>query len=125
DNKGKGDTAEVAFLVEDAHQGRGVASVLLEHLRAAARERGISRFIADVLPANHRMLAVFRQAGYTAETEFSDGVVRMTLDLSLTETAREVTAAREHVAESRSIKRLLTPESVAVIGAGREPGGVG
>lgn len=121
----KGDTAEVAFLVEDAHQGRGVASVLLEHLRAAARERGISRFIADVLPANHRMIAVFRQAGYTAETEFADGVVRMTLDLSPTETAREVLAAREHLAESRSIKRLLTPGSVAVIGAGREPGGVG
>ena len=120
-----GDTAEVAFLVEDAHQGRGVGSVLLEHLGAAARERGITRFIADVLPANHRMLAVFRQAGYTAESTFSDGVVRMTLDLSLTETAREVIAAREHVAESRSIKRLLTPESVAVIGAGREPGGVG
>src|SRR3954471_592934 len=43
------DHAEVAFLVEDAHQGRGMASVLMEHLRAAARERGIRTFIADVL----------------------------------------------------------------------------
>ncbi|MEV5407392.1 GNAT family N-acetyltransferase [Thermopolyspora sp. NPDC052614] len=121
----KGEAAEVAFLVEDAHQGRGVASVLIEHLRAAARERGITRFIADVLPSNQRMLGVFKQAGYTAQTKFADGVVRMTLDLSPTETAQEVIAAREHLAESRSIKRLLTPESVAVIGAGREPGGVG
>ena len=40
----------MAFLVEDAHQGRGVASVLLEHLAAAARERGIERFVAEVLP---------------------------------------------------------------------------
>ncbi|WP_182887695.1 bifunctional GNAT family N-acetyltransferase/acetate--CoA ligase family protein [Microbispora sp. H10885] len=119
------DHAEVAFLVEDAHQGRGVASVLMEHLRAAARERGIKTFIADVLPGNHRMMGLFRQAGYTAQSQFEDGVVRMTLDLSSTETALEVRLAREHRAEARSIARLLTPESVAVIGASREPGGIG
>ncbi|MGN9785454.1 bifunctional acetate--CoA ligase family protein/GNAT family N-acetyltransferase [Nonomuraea sp. ZG12] len=116
---------EVAFLVEDAHQGRGVASVLLEHLAATARERGIERFVADVLPANMKMMGVLRQAGYTAETRFADGVVRMTLDLTPTETAAEVTTAREHRAEARSIARLLTPGSVAVIGASRDPGGVG
>ncbi|MEV0145909.1 MULTISPECIES: GNAT family N-acetyltransferase [unclassified Nonomuraea] len=117
--------AEVAFLVEDAHQGRGVASVLLEHLAATARERGIGRFVADVLPANMKMMGVLRQAGYTAESSFADGVVRMTLDLTPTETSAEVTASREHRAEARSIARLLTPGSVAVIGASREPGGVG
>ncbi len=117
--------AEVAFLVEDAHQGRGVASVLLEHLAATARERGIARFVADVLPANRKMMAVLKQVGYTAQSRFADGVVRMTLDLTPTETAQEVTASREHRAESRSIERLLSPGSVAVVGAGREPGGVG
>ncbi|MCG5219574.1 bifunctional GNAT family N-acetyltransferase/acetate--CoA ligase family protein [Streptosporangium sp. KLBMP 9127] len=117
--------AEVAFLVEDAHQGRGVASVLLEHLAATARERGIARFVADVLPANRRMMGVLRQAGYTADSRFADGVVRMTLDLTPTETAQEVTGVREHQAEARSIERLLTPRSVAVIGVSREPGGVG
>ncbi|MFI9589881.1 GNAT family N-acetyltransferase [Nonomuraea sp. NPDC052265] len=117
--------AEVAFLVEDAHQGRGVASVLLEHLAATARERGIERFVADVLPANMKMMGVLRQAGYTAQSRFADGVVRMTLDLTPTETSAEVTASREHRAESRSIARLLAPGSVAVIGASREPGGVG
>ncbi len=124
DRTGPGE-AEVAFLVEDAHQGRGVASVLLEHLAATARERGIERFVADVLPANMKMMGVLRQAGYTAESSFADGVVRMTLDLTPTETAAEVTTAREHRAEARSIARLLTPGSVAVIGASREPGGVG
>ncbi|WP_435830908.1 bifunctional acetate--CoA ligase family protein/GNAT family N-acetyltransferase [Microtetraspora glauca] len=119
------DHAEVAFLVEDAHQGRGMASVLLEHLRAAARERGIRTFIADVLPANHRMTAMFRQAGYTAQSHFEDGVVRMTLDLATTDSSVQVTAAREHRAEARSIERLLKPGSVAVIGASREPGGIG
>jgi acyl-CoA synthetase (NDP forming)/RimJ/RimL family protein N-acetyltransferase len=119
------DSAEVAFLVEDAHQGRGVASVLMEHMRAAARERGIKRFIADVLPSNARMMAFFRQVGYTAQSQFEDGVVRMTLDLATTETSREVTTAREHRAEARSIERLLTPTSVVVVGAGREAGGIG
>ncbi|GAA3602221.1 hypothetical protein GCM10022419_103220 [Nonomuraea rosea] len=124
DRTGPGE-AEVAFLVEDAHQGRGVASVLLEHLAATARERGIERFIADVLPANMRMTGLLRQAGYTAQSQFEDGVVRMTLDLTPTDTSAEVTAAREHRAESRSIARLLAPGSVAVVGASREPGGVG
>ncbi|MFC4061140.1 GNAT family N-acetyltransferase [Planomonospora corallina] len=117
--------AEVAFLVEDAHQGRGVASVLLEHLAETARENGITRFVADVLPANQKMMAVLKQAGYTARSRFADGVVRMTLDLTPTETSQAVTASREHRAEARSIERLLTPGSVAVVGAGRDPGGVG
>ena len=48
----EGDEAEVAFLVEDAHQGRGIAQLLLEHLAEAARERGIVRFYAELLPQN-------------------------------------------------------------------------
>ncbi|GGS67068.1 GNAT family N-acetyltransferase [Planobispora rosea] len=117
--------AEVAFLVEDAHQGRGVASVLLEHLAETARENGIAKFVADVLPANQKMMAVLKQAGYTAQSRFADGVVRMTLDLTPTETSQAVTASREHRAEARSIERLLNPGSVAVVGAGRDPGGIG
>jgi GNAT superfamily N-acetyltransferase len=62
--------AEVAFLVEDAHQGRGLGSVLLEHLAAAGRERGIERFVAEVLAQNSRMVRVFRDAGYHAERSF-------------------------------------------------------
>ena len=86
---------------------QAVASVLLEHLRAAARERGITRFIADVLPANRRMIGVFRQAGYTAQSRFADGVVRMILDLTPTETAAEVTVAREHRADQVQAGRQL------------------
>ncbi|HZE30107.1 MAG TPA: GNAT family N-acetyltransferase, partial [Actinoallomurus sp.] len=122
---GRSETAEVAFLVEDAHQGRGLASVLLEHIAAAARERGIDRFLADVLPENRRMSKVFRDAGYEAEQRFEDGVLMLTLDLEPTETSREVMAAREHRAESRSIGRLLSPRSVAVIGASRTAHSVG
>ncbi|MBC6459055.1 GNAT family N-acetyltransferase [Actinomadura sp. HBU206391] len=117
--------AEVAFLVEDAHQGRGIGSVLLEHIAAAARERRLRRFVAHVLPDNRRMAKIFRDAGYRAEQRFEDGVIRLTLDLEPTETSIEVMTAREHRAESRSIQRLLFPRSVAVVGASREAHSVG
>ncbi|WP_155056261.1 bifunctional acetate--CoA ligase family protein/GNAT family N-acetyltransferase [Streptomyces blattellae] len=119
------DEAEVAFLVQDAHQGRGVASALLEHIAAVARERGIRRFAAEVLPANTKMIKVFTDAGYTQKRSFEDGVVRLEFDLEPTDRSLAVQYAREQRAEARSVQRLLTPGSVAVIGAGRTSGGVG
>ncbi|MFJ1648369.1 GNAT family N-acetyltransferase [Streptomyces sp. NPDC088258] len=119
------DEAEVAFLVQDAHQGRGVASALLEHIAAVARERGIRRFAAEVLPANGKMIKVFRDAGYTQRRSFEDGSVRLTLDLEPTAESLAVQRGREQRAEARSVQRLLTPDSVAVVGTGRAPGGVG
>ncbi|MFF3499991.1 GNAT family N-acetyltransferase [Streptomyces sp. NPDC003247] len=119
------DEAEVAFLVQDAHQGRGVASALLEHIGAVARERGIRRFAAEVLPANTKMIKVFTDAGYTQKRSFEDGVVRLEFDLEPTERSLAVQRAREQRAEARSVRRLLVPGSVAVVGTGRAPGGVG
>ncbi|MEU6964498.1 bifunctional acetate--CoA ligase family protein/GNAT family N-acetyltransferase [Streptomyces chrestomyceticus] len=119
------DQAEVAFLVQDAHQGRGVASALLEHIAAVARERGIRRFAAEVLPANTKMIKVFTDAGYTQQRTFEDGVVRLEFDLEPTEQSMAVMRGREQRAEARSVQRLLAPGSVAVIGTGRAPGGVG
>ncbi|MFF4833180.1 GNAT family N-acetyltransferase [Streptomyces sp. NPDC001315] len=119
------DEAEVAFLVQDAHQGRGVASALLEHIAAVARERGVSRFAAEVLPANSKMIKVFTDAGYTQKRSFEDGVVRLEFDLEPTERSLAVQRAREQRAEARSVRRLLAPGSVAVVGVGRAPGGVG
>ncbi|MFC3574898.1 GNAT family N-acetyltransferase [Streptomyces yaanensis] len=119
------DEAEVAFLVQDAHQGRGVASALLEHIAAVARERGIRRFAAEVLPANTKMIKVFTDAGYQQKRSFEDGVVRLEFGLEPTDRSLAVQRAREQRAEARSVQRLLSPGSVAVIGAGRTPGGVG
>ncbi|ODA71407.1 bifunctional GNAT family N-acetyltransferase/acetate--CoA ligase family protein [Streptomyces sp. AVP053U2] len=119
------DEAEVAFLVQDAHQGRGIASALLEHIAAVARERGIRRFAAEVLPANSKMIKVFTDAGYTQKRSFEDGVVRLEFGLEPTDRSLAVQQAREQRAEARSVQRLLAPGSVAVIGAGRAPGGVG
>lgn len=122
---GPSDEAEVAFLVQDAHQGRGVASALLEHIGAVARERGIRRFAAEVLPANGKMIKVFTDAGYQQKRSFEDGSVHLTLDLEPTAESLAVQRAREQRAEARSVKRLLAPGSVAVIGVSRSLAGVG
>ncbi|WP_030239249.1 GNAT family N-acetyltransferase [Streptomyces sp. NRRL S-350] len=120
-----GTDAEVAFLVQDAHQGRGVASALLEHIAAVAQERGIRRFQAEVLPENRKMVKVFTDAGYTQRRSFADGVVHLEFDLEQTERSLAVMRAREHRAEARSVQRLLTPRSVAVVGVSRNPQTVG
>ncbi|MFJ4094940.1 GNAT family N-acetyltransferase [Kitasatospora sp. NPDC089913] len=120
-----GTDAEVAFLVQDAHQGRGVASALLEHIAAVAQERGIRRFQAEVLPENRKMVKVFTDAGYVQRRSFADGVVHLEFDLEPTAASLAVMRAREHRAEARSVQRLLTPRSVAVIGTSRNPQTVG
>jgi acyl-CoA synthetase (NDP forming)/RimJ/RimL family protein N-acetyltransferase len=117
--------AEVAFVVEDRHQGRGMGSVLLEHLAAAGRERGLHKFVADVLPGNRAMVGVFVDAGYEAKRSFADGVVHLEFPIEETEESLRVMQAREQRAEARSIQRLLTPRSVAVIGAGQDKQSVG
>ena len=76
------DEAEVAFTVEDRHQGQGLATLLLQYLTAAAREHQIQRFVADVLSGNVPMLRVFREAGFAEQVALDDGVVRLALSLA-------------------------------------------
>ncbi|MER6591326.1 GNAT family N-acetyltransferase, partial [Micromonospora purpureochromogenes] len=109
--------AEVAFVVEDAYQGRGIGSVLLEHLADAARRAGIVHFVAEVLPANGAMLRVFSDFGYQVQRQFADGVVHLSFPIAPTESTLEVQRGREHRTEARSIARLLAPRGIAVYGA--------
>ncbi len=113
--------AEVAFAVEDEHQGRGLGSILLEHLAAAAQERGIGRFTAEVLAENPKMVRVFIDAGYQVTREVSAGVVEVEFDIVPTDESRAVLISREQRAEARSVARLLAPRSIAVIGASTVP----
>ena len=87
------DSAEVAFLVEDAHQGRGIAQLLLEHLADAARERGITKFVAEVLPQNRRMAQVFADAGYRVQKGYDDGVLMVEFAILPTDTSVGVIGA--------------------------------
>jgi acyl-CoA synthetase (NDP forming)/GNAT superfamily N-acetyltransferase len=119
------DQAEVAFVVQDEHQGRGIGSILLEHLAAAAQESGLNRFVAEVLGENRQMVRVFRDAGYEISRVLEDGVLHLEFAIDPTDDSVAVARAREQAAEARSVHNLLHPKSVAVIGASTDPTKVG
>ena len=73
--------AEVAFLVEEDYHGLGIASRILRHLTAIARDKGIAAFEAEVLPENKAMLAVFARSGLAMSQSREDGVVHVTFQL--------------------------------------------
>jgi acyl-CoA synthetase (NDP forming) len=113
------DEAEVAFVVRDDHQGRGLSTILFEHLAAYARTKGIVRFIAEVLPDNRKMLAVFQRVGFDVRQEFDSGIVDVVLDLDPTPGTVERIAERELRGDARAVARFVTARSVAVLGASR------
>ncbi len=71
--------AEVAFAVLDTHQGQGIATLLLEHLRRIAHQAGIEEFVADVMASNRHMLDVFRDSGFQRKSSSQHGVVHVAL----------------------------------------------
>jgi len=73
--------AEVAFAVDDPHQGLGIATHLMRHLVAIAREGGLRELTAEVLPDNAPMLKVFERCGLAATTRRGGGVVHVTMAL--------------------------------------------
>lgn len=119
------DWAETAFLVEDAYQGRGIGTLLLEHLAAYARQQGIFRFVAETLLSNAAMRRVFRNAGFREVVRYDSGVLHIEMDLEPTPESVAAMEDRDRRAVARSMERLLRPGSVAVVGAGRRPGTIG
>ncbi len=117
--------AEVAFVVDELHQGRGIGSVLLEHLTAAARERGVSQVSAPVLSDDPRLRTVFSEAGYEATVAVREEAQYLVFDIGQTVATEAVKWEREQLAEAASIQRLMTPSSVAVIGASTDTSKLG
>src|SRR5690606_30327749 len=97
----------------------------LEHLAAAARERGINRFTAEVLPENTKMLKVFTETGFDVERMLDDGVVMVSFRIDPTARSLAVMAEREHRAEARAMERLLHPRSVLLVGVSSRADSVG
>lgn len=118
-------SAEVAFMVDEAHRGRGLATLLLEFLAVAAREAGLTALSAVCLPSNRAMLTVFHRAGFETGREFADGLIEVALAIEPGPEARQLIEQRSSTAAARSVARVLAPRSVAVVGAGRDPGGLG
>ncbi|HET8976929.1 MAG TPA: GNAT family N-acetyltransferase, partial [Solirubrobacteraceae bacterium] len=117
--------AEVAFLVADAWQGRGISTVMLAHLAAVATHHGIATFTAEVLPANHKMIDVFRQSGFPLRTRSTRDAIEVEFPTSLSPEAVERFEERERTAAVAAVGRFLTPRTVAVIGASRRRGTIG
>ncbi|MFG2029195.1 GNAT family N-acetyltransferase [Streptomyces sp. NPDC048825] len=113
--------AEVTFTIRDDHQSEGFGRLLLEHIAAAARARGIRVLEADVLADNTRMINVFLGSGYRVETGPPGQIIHF--EIAIDPQAQAVARAerREHTAVRRSLRPLLEPRSVAVIGANRSP----
>jgi acetyl coenzyme A synthetase (ADP forming)-like protein len=119
------DVAEVAFVVDDVHQGLGLGTLLLEYLASEGRRHGLKRFAADTFLENNQMVQVFRDAGFTQRSRLESGVIRVVMDIAPTEEALAALWERDRIAAARSMERLLRPHSVAVIGASRTRGTVG
>ncbi len=117
--------AEVAFAVADDHQGRGIGTLLLEHLAQIARANGISEFQADVLGENNRMMQVFAASGFKVTRSLEDGVFHVSFPTEATPEFAQAQHRRERQAAAQSVRPILEPKSVAVVGASRQHGTIG
>jgi acyl-CoA synthetase (NDP forming)/RimJ/RimL family protein N-acetyltransferase len=127
---GKPGIAEVAFAVSDKMHGRGIATLLLEHLVSLARQRRLTAFAAETLPENVAMQRVFADAGLPVQRQFVDGLIELRIPLprhdgQQLDSYLEAVAGRASRAGVASLRHLIAPASVAVVGAGRHRGSVG
>ena len=117
--------AQIAFVVDDSFQHRGIATLLFESLVAYAHAIGVDRFVADVLEHNATMLNILTTTGLRSTSVTRAGTVRIEIDLRPTSKYRTLCDEREANAEVASTSAILRPRTVAVVGAGRRRGSAG
>jgi acetyl coenzyme A synthetase (ADP forming)-like protein len=117
--------AEAAFAVDDRLHGQGLATELLERLAVIAAGHGFRRFDATTLADNHAMLGVFRDSGFEVRSKSASGSVEVTLNLVPTATGVVAAEARHRRSTAASLRPMLEPRAVAVIGASRDASSIG
>lgn len=122
---GQARRAEVAFAVADDHQRRGIGAVLLEHLAEIARRHGIEEFEADVLGENNGMLSVFLRSGFRVTRALEQGVFHLSFPTEATAESIAVQERRERAAAAASMRSVLAPRAVAIVGASERAGSLG
>lgn len=110
-----GDRAEVAFAVGAELRAHGLGSILLAHLAERAAEAGVSTFVADVLPENHRMIGMFRDSGFPVEVHSEPEALVVEMPTSLSPAAVARFEERDSRAARAAVRRVFDPDSVALI----------
>ncbi len=118
-------TADLAILLDDAVHGHGLGTLLLEHVALDAAEHGVRELVADVLAENRSMMRVLHDLGLDITHRADGDVLHVSIAAEPTARLRESIASRDHEAERASLARVLSPRSVAVIGASRDEGAIG
>ena len=117
--------AEVAFLVGDAHRGKGLGTLILERLALIAARYGIERFTAVTMSRNREMINVFKSSGFEVKRRLEYGDVEIDFSIQPSRESVERAEARERVATVASLHPFFEPQRVALIGASREPQSIG
>ncbi len=117
--------AEFAVLVEDAEQGRGIGTALLRTLVEPAADLGVTRFEGEVLLENQRMLRMLRDAGLAPAFRDAGSIVNTFFSSTPTETFLETGDEQDRQAAVAALRSVFTPNSIAVVGASRDPSTIG
>jgi acetyltransferase len=118
-------SARVAFAIEDAYHGKGIGTRLIEGLANIARDNGIAFFKGGVLAENERMMSVLRDYGFHVDSELRDGVYHLTIPIVRSRRVERKEEERERLSTVASIRNVMAPRSIAVVGASRQPGSIG
>ncbi len=110
-------TADLALLVDDAHQSEGLGALLLEHLAQLAKHQGITAFVADVLLENTAMLRLLSESGFAVRSNTSRGVTELRVNLADRPQLWDAIHLRDMQAERASLRPVFEPDRVAVVGS--------
>ncbi|MFN8471449.1 MAG: GNAT family N-acetyltransferase [Anaerolineae bacterium] len=121
----KGLTAEAAFAVADAFQGKGIGSLLLERLAVIAVRHGIKHFWAVTHADNRGMIEVFKQSGFPVKTKWDGSDIAFDMAVIPSENSVARYERRDRVATIASVRPIFQPQSIAIIGASRSPSSPG
>jgi len=118
-------TAEVVLATADEFRGNGLGTLLLERLALLAVRNGFTRFWAITSSDSTQMLEVFRESGF--EVQNHPGRDGIEIDLTIVPTAASVAREelRDRIATVASLMPFFRPNAVAIIGASRDPSGIG
>lgn len=115
------DTAEVAFLVDDAFHGKGLGTLILERLALVAARHGVTRFTAVTMARNRPILSMFQSSGFEVNRHLEYGEVELTFSIVPSEQSVARMEGRERAATVASLRPFFKPQSVAVFGLSERP----